>query len=441
MHKKQKVGVFLFLLLSFVIIQSCKKKDSLVGKDTINQDDLLNATVIDTFSLNTYTIWEDSVITSTSSVALLGNYVDPVFGSVDASFYTQLRLPSTNPNFGDLATIVVDSFVLGLKYSEVYGTLEDQTFEIYELADTMDVSTIYYSFDSKAIKSNNLIDPNRSTLTPDPFKDIKIDTSTFDPQLRLYIDTNLAKQFMSEANNSTGSFASNAAFASYFKGLYVKSASNFSSGQGAVFSFDINDPISKLTIYYKQAGVKKTFDFLINSSAAKFNHLNIDNTGTSVESVVNYPSTGNDYFYTQAIASRGVVEIPGLENLGNNIIIHEASLLLPVTYQEGDNYGPGLDVNFATNMESTSRLFSVGAGIYDEINSYFKVDLKSYVQAKVSKQKYPVTIDGVELDLLIDGSKIYIYPKKYNSSVNRIIFYGPNSTSYKPKLTLKYTEF
>jgi hypothetical protein len=441
MHIKQKVGIIFFLFIAIFLIPSCKKKDSLVGKNTINQDDLLNATVIDTFSLNTYTIWEDSVITSTSSVALLGNYEDPIFGSVEAGFYTQLRLPSTNPNFGDLSTIEVDSFVLGLKYTEVYGSLEDQTFEVYELDDTMAITSIYYSFDSKSIKSTNLMDPNRSTLTPDPFSDIKIDTSTYDPQLRLYIDTNLAKQFMAEANNNTGSFDSNDAFANYFKGLYVKSASNFSSGQGAVFSFDINDPVSKLTIYYRQAGVRKTFDFLINSSAAKFNKVTIDNSGTTVESVVNNPSTGNDFFYTQALASRAVVEIPGLENLGKNIIIHEATLELPVVYQTGDNYGPGQDLNFATNMETTSKLFSVGAGYYDATTNYFKVDLKTYIQAKITKQKYPVTINGVELDLLIDGSKIYIYPKQFNSSVYRIKFYGSNSTSYKPKLTLKYTEF
>ena len=441
MRRNQLSRIFSLIFILGTVFYSCKKKDSYVGTSTINPDALLNATIVDTFTFNTYTTWEDSVITSTSSVALLGNYVDPVFGSVNSNFYTQLRLPSTNPNFGDLNTIVVDSFVFGLKYEGVYGTLEDQTFEVYELNDTMNVETLYYSFSSKSLKSSNLIDPNKSTITPDPFNEIKIDTTTYDPQMRIYLDTNLAKQFMSEANYNTGTFDSNDAFLNYFKGLYIKSVSSFSSGQGGIFYFNINDPLSKLTIYYRQDGVSKTFDFLINSSAAKFNHVEVDNSSTDVENVVTNNNLGNTTFYAQALASRAVIEIPGLENLPSNIIIHEANLVLPVNYQSGDLYGVGYDVNFATNMETTTKLFNVGSGSYDETQNYFTLDLKSYIQAKITRQKYPVTIDGQNLDLLIDGSKIYVYPKEYNSSLNRIIFYGPNSTSLKPKLTLKYTEF
>lgn len=441
MRKKQLLRILILVFVLGIGFYSCKKKDSYVGSSTINPDALLNATIVDTFSFNTYSIWEDSVITSTSSVALLGNYVDPVFGSVNSSFFTQLRLPSTSPNFGDLNSIVLDSFVLGLKYDGVYGTLEDQTFEVYELSDTLDVETFYYSFSSKALNSINLIDPNKSTVTPDPFNEITIDTTTYDPQMRIYLDTNLAKQFMTEANNMTGTFDSNDAFFNYFKGLHIKSVTSFSSGQGGIFYFDINDPLSKLTIYYRQDGVSKTFDFLINSSAAKFNHVEVDNSSTEVENVVNNNSLGNNTFYAQALASRAVIEIPGLENLPSNIIVHEASLVLPVNYQSGDLYGTGYDVNFATNMETTTKLFNVGSGSYDDTQNHFTLDLKSYIQAKVTRQKYPVTIDGQNLDLLVDGSKIYVYPKEYNSSLNRIIFNGPNSTSLKPKLTLKYTEF
>ena len=148
MRKKQLLRILILVFVLGIGFYSCKKKDSYVGSSTINPDALLNATIVDTFSFNTYSIWEDSVITSTSSVALLGNYVDPVFGPVNSSFFTQLRLPSTSPNFGDLNSIVLDSFVLGLKYDGVYGTLEDQTFEVYELSDTLDVETFYYSFSS-----------------------------------------------------------------------------------------------------------------------------------------------------------------------------------------------------------------------------------------------------------------------------------------------------
>ena len=426
------------LILSFA---SCKKKTSNIGQNSIEGGEILNSTVVDTFSLVSYSEYADSVITSTGSVGLLGSYNDPDFGNVNASIYTQLRLSSTSPNFGDISSITFDSLVLGLKYEGSYGTLESQTFEVYELTDTMSLDTYYYSFSEKSINNQNLIDPAHSTLTPDPLTNIYIDTTETDAQLRLKLDTTLAKELVTEAINNSSNFSSNEMFNEYFKGLKIN-VNNIgqSEGDGGIFYFSLNDPESKMTIYYQQDGVAKTFDFLINSSSAKFNNVTVDNSGKDIDEVINNNALGLTKFYSQALKSRAVIELPGISNLPENIIIHEAKLLLPIN---SDNvYTAGDEVSVATKLEKAYNLYNIGSGVYDLSTNAFELDLKSYIQSIITKERYPVTIDNINLELLIEGKKIYVYPKFFNSSLDRIVFNGVNSlTGEAPKLTVKYTEF
>jgi hypothetical protein len=64
------------------------------------------------------------------------------------------------------------------------------------------------------------------------------------------------------------------------------------------------------------------------------------------------------------------------------------------------------------------------------------------VQALVSDQRFPITVDGMNLDALLEGTEIFITPQIFNASADRIIFNGVNTNNKnKPKLVLKYTEF
>jgi hypothetical protein len=79
-------------LLAILLITSCKKKDSTLGTNVLDPNSLLNSAQIDTFSLTTFTVVDDSVITDNPAYSVLGSYNDPKFGTMNASFYTQIRL-------------------------------------------------------------------------------------------------------------------------------------------------------------------------------------------------------------------------------------------------------------------------------------------------------------------------------------------------------------
>lgn len=418
------------LILAFTFV-SCKKESSFIGKNGIDQNDLLVNGAIDTFQLETYSELEDSALSSNTETALLGSYVDPVFGKVRSEFYTQLKLEGLNPDFGDLSTIVIDSFVLGLEYRSYYGKLDPQKFEVYRLAQGLSMDSTYYSFQTRAVEGLDLLDPNKSVLIPDPTKQIKIGSNMVGSQLRLYLDTNLARTLMAETKINPAVFSSNENFIGYFKGLNVRSNNtNQAEEEGAILYFNLTAPNSKLTIYYKSNGVQKDFDFLIDGSCADFNHVSIDNEGKKPKQLITNPGLGSQEFYAQANYARGLVKIPYLNKIPKNSVIQYAKLELPVSFYSLDPYFPSSILGVSTKINFTDeRLYSIKVvGEYSDLTKSYVIDLKDYIQQILSKN--------------IENRGVYVSPSRMVNSAERIVFNGSNTIyKKKPKLYLIYTTF
>lgn len=422
----------LILVTVFVssLLFSCTKNKTL-GKDVIDSEMYLNGTTVDTFDLITYTIEEDSSITDNASNVVLGSYNDPKFGEFDASFYSQVRLGGLNPDFGDLATIQIDSFVLALKYVGYYGDLSPQTFEVYELDDTLDLKSKYYSFTTKNAKSTNWVSPGKGTISPKPLTKTVIGNDTVDAQLRIPLDTNFARNFIEEATSGSATFVTNDDFLNYFKGIKVKTNNSVqTAGQGAIFYFNITDAASKMTIYFTQANVQKTYDFVINSDCADFTNVQVNNSGKPIDLILQDSTKGLKEFYAQAFKYRAIIKINGIENLPKNLVIHRADLSLPIQYQTGYRFKPGSSVSIATKLKATDLNYtSLGIlGEFNEGKKLFSVNLRTYVQALVNKE--------------IENNGVVVSPRFFINSAERIVFNGKNTTNKtKPKLILTYTTY
>lgn len=421
-------GLSATFLITLLAVVACKKKESTLGNDVLDPNWLLNSTQVDTFQLTTFTIAEDSLISDNPAYAVLGSYNDPKFGKVEASFYTQVVLSGLNPNFGDISAITVDSLVLGLEYADYYGELSPQTVEVYQLTEKLHVDSTYYSFQDKAHSSTNLVVPGYETFTPTPNGETIIGEDTVDAQLRIRLNNSLATQLINESASGGTNYSSIDNFMSYFKGLYVKVNNGAQlSGKGAVFYFNLNDPLSKMTIYYTQAGVKKTFDFLINSECADFNHVDIDNSGKPVQNVINDTISGQTEFYAQAFKSRAIVKIPGLKNLPKKSVIHKAELILPVQYQTATKYSPSDEISVSVRIDNI--LSGIGVfGFYDNYTKSYTVDCRDYVQALVTGQ--------------ISTTELILSPRFFITSAERIIFNGPSTINKKkPQIVVTYTQY
>jgi len=422
------------LLLLLLVATACNKKDTGLGKEIIDPNALLNGITTDTFELYTYSILEDSTETKNASNVLLGSYIDPKFGKVDASVYTELRLPGLSPNFGAAAQIIVDSFVLALEYVGYYGELSPQTFEVYQLTDSLQNSSEvkYYQFSTLSVASTNWVAAGQGTITPDPINDAVVAGAEVDPQLRVHLDTNRAWDFINESTNNPTTFANNAAFQDYFKGLKIAvNNPSQSSGQGAILYLDINNnPASKMTIYFRLDGVKKTYDLTINSNCADFTHIDHEQANTPVAALLSDSTLGQKAFYAQANKVRAMVKIPGLDQLPENIIIHRADLSLPVQFQTGYRYKPGSRVTAASKLAATDIFYtSLGiAGLYSDTKKQYDLDIRAYLQSLVNGK--------------LENTGIVVSPLFFRNSAERIVFNGVETNNKKkPKLVVTYTTY
>lgn len=419
-------------LLAILVSVGCKKKNNQLGPDVLDNSDLITSGVVDTFTIQTSSFRTDSVQSSNRFFGILGSCNDPEFGTVNSEIYTQFRLINTSPSF-DLANITMDSIVLSLKYSGMYGSTGDQTIEVFEIGGTepLSISEIYYPFQTFPETGNNLVVPGDEVQFMDPNTPTFDDTVQVDPQLRVHLDTNLAWQLFTEATNNPASFDNSDAFVEYFKGLKIKTVNGPQSpGEGGLFYFDLNDADSKLRIYYKVSGQERVYDLVINSSCADFNHIDF-NESTQVTSVIQNPSLGQFEYYAQSFQSRGLVKIPGLTSIPTNAIVHTATLELPVQYQTGQPFEPGTELSVALFTSSTdSTLISDGStlGLYNAGTKTFIINMRNYVQRIVSGD--------------LENTGFVVSPLLFSNTMDRIVFNGPETNKkLKPTFKITFSEF
>src|SRR5690554_3467838 len=263
----REIGIFFaaFFCITFTFT-SCKKKRSNVGKEALSQESIMGSEAVDTFSLKTYTVEEDSIFSMDPQFNLLGSYNDEVFGTVNAEFYTQLTLSGFSPDFGDLTTLTVDSAVMAFEYGGYYGDPNQQLFEVYELTEELTRDSSYVRTSSLTVSAQQLVPTanNEGLITPDPLNPTIVGNDTLDPQLRIPLDNAFAKNLLNLAQNSNN----DEEFLNTFKGLLFKTNNGMQApGEGSVFYLASSKPKSRLTVYYTQGGDVGTYDFIITGNA------------------------------------------------------------------------------------------------------------------------------------------------------------------------------
>lgn len=408
-----------------LVATSCKKKKSPIGEGALPPGSEMSSSGVDTFELFTYTIDEDSTVSMDPRFNLLGSYNDPVFGQVEANFYTQLTVEGFNPDFPSPYT--VDSVVMAFEFGGFYGEVSEQTFEVFEVTEDLTRDSTYLSSSSATNDPTNLVDGS-GLILPELQEGAVVGDDTLNAQLRIPLSTSFGDDLMTLAasTSDTESFLEN------FKGLHFKVNNPMQSpGVGTILYLATTNPASKLTVYYSDSdGESFEYDFLVSGSLVDFNHINIDNSGTDVEAVLNDSTEGQDQYYAQAFKSRAKIDFPSLKDIPEDVIIHEAMLDIPIEYYQGSDLYPSSGVSVSSVLfENDDRRFNLfqEAIPYNEQTRSYRINLRTYVQNLLSGE--------------FVNNGIIISPLLYNSSTERIIFNGPESVNKKqPKLNIVYTK-
>jgi hypothetical protein len=431
---------FCCILIAAQAFQSCKKNGSSFGKDAYDPDLLLDANGVDTFSIVANSMLIDTTFSRNARFALIGAYNDPVTGTAVAQFNTQVRLSASNPDFGDLAAIEVDSVVLALEYRDQYGTGNvPQTFVVYELGEALSSDTDYTYESATSVIVDNLMLPGFESLTPELNERPVISGDTLNPQLRLRLKPSFGLELIQSSEQ--GHMASNDAFLEYFKGIQVRTEQVVvAENSGAIYSLDLIDSDSKMVIYYKQGGELKTFDLVINNNSVYYNAVAFDRGASPLQNLLDNSALANDAFYAQTGHVRAVLKFPTVQNLSSKTIVHRATLYLPYSYFNGDERYPSPGLAVTNNRKDTEDPIwglSVSNGTliptFHPIVPAFKrytIDVTSFIQGLINQNP---TFTNPEL---------FITSYRTNDNVERIVFNGVDSQfKYQPKLIITYTEF
>ena len=175
-------------------------------------------------------------------------------------------------------------------------------------------------------------------------------------------------------------------------------------------------------------GVSKQFYFELNSSGVRFNHVECDYSGTDVEKLVTGQTTDQKDFYTQANHVRATVSMPTITNIPVNSVIHYASLVLPVDFNNTEYYPLSNQIFVSIpNSLTDPTLRYIASATLDTINKGYAIDLRDHVQQVVLGKR-------LNYNLVLSS-------QFFTLSAERIHFFGPNSTAEKPKLLIKYSSF
>lgn len=433
-NRKASLLSVCFLIAINIFLISCKKAVNTIGESALDPELLLKSGGIDTFSLETFSVLDDSITTANSLSALLGRMNDPELGYTSASFYTQLRYQSL-PTLTATNKVYIDSMVLALSYSDFYGVATEQEISVLELDEALSETKTYRRFSTIATKGNNLVKNGTEQFVPQPTKKVVIGKDTLSPQLRIALDTTFGRSFFNAIQTKNDLISTNEKMtAQFFKGLKLSvSPKTFSNGEGGISSFDLGDNDTKMTIYYhldSANGPRFQFNFIINSNCTDFNNITIDNASKEMVKAINNKVEGSKSFFAQAFYTRACIAIPNLLKINKKSIVQEALLVLPVTHQFGQPFGPPAELSIAARQSETDKAYySLGQiGLFDVTKSRYVLNVKNYVQAVL-------TAGAPNLG-------IYVAPRTFSASSQRVIFNGANTTNkQKPQLIVKYTEF
>ncbi len=263
--------------------------------------------MVDTATINSFTVRADSLQTSGYDYALVGSYDDGVLGKITASSYFKLSLPSVT-GLSDNAKL--DSVCLILKPTGYcYGdSTRPFTVEVHQLTDDLENDEFSAWYNTSEIKYNSeILGSKTSVIKPNSGKLLMVKLSeTFGRNLFdiIYKD---GEELESQDN-----------FSKYLKGFALVPGG---TSTGSVMQFSTADSIEIMRMYYHIGQEDFTIDFNVYQTTVQFNKITADYTNSILKELTKHedqlPSsvTGN---VTYCQAGTGVMtrlEFPSLKSI------------------------------------------------------------------------------------------------------------------------------
>ena len=436
----------LFALIAF-FAGSCEKGILKMGADLLPEGDFVSIKSIDTLSVLSYTMYDDSVRTDNPSTSYLGQISDPYFGTTSAEFVTQMRLNAK----WDGKPFTIDSVRLYLHILSAIGRSDvTHTLRLSEISELIYPDSVYYSNRPVPLTEYEVNNIELPILKAYTINDI---TLKLPLEFGNYLTRDTLKLFYSENNIHYSPDYPD--FRSFFRGLYFQM--NPSSDPLLISLYleppisNTNHPVSEnaLVLYmHDDLGVQKEYTFILdakirNAAFSRFSHnyltadpdKRIKHINDGYKDTLSYLQSINGV-YTKFV-------FPGLENIKNDasfakISINKARLVVPV-FLNGNQYRtttvpPQLVLKYKTS--NGSKFVVPDWNIDPTYQTFF--DGKIDTTAKVYNFNIPAFVQAY-LEDATDKVKPELYIYQVSGTNNVILKANKSKTPVKFEFT--YTKF
>jgi len=423
------------LLTSLLILQSCEEEFSTIGLEVTPPQDQLFVESDTTISVFAYSVLEDSLKTSYTSLNLLGSQQDPVFGRTDASIYTQILLSSVDVDFGENPQ--PDSLILFLKYNGYYGdTNTPLTVRVYEIAEDMYADSVYYSTQHQELLPAEI---GHLSFYPKPTDSVVIDGVKVSATLRIPLAVNGNAFARKLLNAPEAALADNDEFVKYMKGLYIKADPvNY---HGSILYFNLLANLSGMIMYYQNTEKDSlSYTYLVTEACQRYNHFDHEKylfANPNLRKQVIYGDTmlGNQINYLQGMSGIKMrIWFPNLKEWGktHKVGINEAQLIL-TNIDESDDWTPPVKLALLktasdqtlSTLDDENDGSAYFGGTYNSGTREYRFRLNHYVQDMINQKDM-----GDGLTMIVSGSAI---------RANRLILSGPMAAKNPMKLRIVYS--
>lgn len=307
-------AAWVLALLAFTQV-SCKKETGSVGLDT--GDSGLQPLEIDSFTLITRTVTEDSLRSDNTTHQMLGATRTTDYGYTSSSCAVSFVLPSSS--FAFPAGVQIDSVVFQGVYTgtdQFVGNLNTaMTIQAGEIAERIYVDSAYYSNRTMNTLSSAAFTGYRHDLDDSVYVVENGVTRAHAPHLRLKMGTDVLNKFINAQPSDLGS---NTAFQDYFHGIKLSvDGSGLVNGQGNIVYLNFNHAESGLAVYFNDTG---KYVFPVGKNGAKINLYQDDFSSLpQIQNQLTAVGSSFDITYVQSMAGlKTRVDIPNLLDLVDN---------------------------------------------------------------------------------------------------------------------------
>ncbi len=391
----QIINVFRLTLFSLVacFVTSCEEGPTKIGNELLPGSDFVNIKSIDTLSVWSYTMYDDSVRTDNPSVSYIGQIYDPYFGTTTAGLVSEIRMGGK----WIVQPFTIDSVKLALHFLSTIGdgSSGTHTLKISEIAEQLHTDQAYYSNTPVPLTGFVVDNIELPVLKTDTIVFLKLPGDGV--EFGNYLTRDTSKLFYSNTKPD---------FRAFFNGLY------FEMNEGSERMLTSLSLVTDATGFYNNyfvlymhndTGVSSQFFFVLdatnpNASFNKFSHdFNTALPGKKIEHINDFYRDTLSYLqYLNGVYTR--VVLPGLAGLKNDpdlkhIAVNKARLTVPV-YFDGDLYKPStvpaqLYLRYRTksgdkyivpdyNIDQYHAFFD---GTLDSTANNYKFNLAAYVQS------------------------------------------------------------